>query len=347
MSASASARVSTRAAVGFAIGHPGISLPDCVELAVQGDAGGLHMVGAGDGFIESFSVLGAIAARTSRIRVISTVATWTRTPVTTAVGAAALDELSGGRFALGLGTMPKEWSEGWHDVSYERPVERMRDFIACIRECWAATPGAPVERDGPCYRVHGYAPLGVRPARPIPIYLGTTRRRMTELAGEIADGVCINHLNSVSWLRERALPALDAGVARAGRSRSAIDVGLAVYCAIAGSEAAAFELIRPTLAFYFPVPYFADLLRQLGYDDELARGRAALAAGDTAGAIGCITDEIVDPIAVAGTAAQASEKLRRYDGLVDWIELMAPLGHPPAVTRGQIEAQIATFGHRA
>ena len=338
---------STPVAVGFAIGHPGLSLPDCVELAVQGEAGGMHLVGAGDGFIESFSVLGAIAARTSRIRVASTVATWTRTPVTTAVGAAALDELSGGRFVLGLGTMPKEWSEGWHDVSYERPVERMRDFVATIRACWAATPEQPVERDGPFYRVHGYAPLGVRPARPIPIYLGTTRMRMTELAGEIADGVCINHLNSVSWLQERALPALAAGLARAGRDRSALAVGLAVYCALADSEAAAFELIRPTLAFYFPVPYFADLLRHLGYDDELARGQAAMAAGDIPGAIGCISDEIIDTIAVAGTPAQARAKLRRYDGLVDWVELMAPLGHPPAVTRGQIEAQIATFGHQA
>ena len=331
-------------AVGFAVGHPGVSLPACVELAVAGDNAGLHAVGAGDGFIESFSILGAIAARTQRIRVLSTVATWTRTPVTTAVGAATLDELSGGRFGLGLGTMPKEWSEGWHDVSYERPVERMRDFVATIRACWAASPEAPLTREGTHYRVRGFAPLGVRPTRAIPIYLGTTRLRMTELAGEISDGVIVNHLNSVSWLREQALPALARGLERSGRDRSALDVGLAKYCAVAGSEAAAYDLLRPTLAFYFPVPYFADLLRHLGEDEALTRGQAAVTRGDMAAAAACISDEIVDAVAVAGTEAQVREKLHRYDGLADWIELMAPLGHPPAVTRGQIEAQIAAFG---
>lgn len=329
---------------GFAVGHPGIPLPECVELAVRGEAAGMHMVGAGDGFVESFSVLGAIAARTARIRLISTVATWTRTPVTTAVGAAALDELSGGRFGLGLGTMPREWSEGWHDVPYNRPVERMRDFVAAVRACWAATPEAPLTREGTHYRVRGYAPIGVRPARAIPVYLGTTRLKMTELAGEIADGVVVNHLNSVSWLRDLAVPALERGLERAGRDRAALDVGVAKYCAVAGSEAAAFELVRPSLAFYFPVPYFADLLRHLGQDEALARGRAALAARDVPGAVACVSDEIVDAVAVCGTPAQVRAKLERYRGLADWIELMAPLGHGPGTTRAQVEAQLATFG---
>ena len=327
--------------VGFAIGHPGIGLRTGVSLAVQADEAGLHAVGSGDGFIESFSMLGAIANATSRIRVMTTIATWTRTPVTTATGAAVLDELSGGRFALGLGTMPKEWSEGWHDVSYARPVERMRDFIGAVRACWAASPEAPLTREGTHYRIRGYTPLGIRPTRKIPIYLGTTRMGMTELAGEIADGVVINHLNSVTWLRDLALPALERGLERSGRDHSAVDVGMAKYTAIAASEAEAFDLIRPTLAFYFPVPYFADLLRHLGHDEALAAGQAAMARGDIAGAIGCVTDEIVDTVAVCGTPEQVRAKLARYVGLADWVELMAPLGHPPDVTRAQLEAQVA------
>lgn len=327
--------------VGIAVGHPGIPLPEAVALAAAADAAGLHAVGAGDGFVESFSTLGAIAAATSRIRLLTTVATWTRTPVTTAVGAASLDELSGGRFALGLGTMPKEWSEGWHGVPYDRPVERMRDFVAAVRACWAASPAAPLARTGSHYRIEGYVPLGVRPARPIPVYLGTTRPGMTELAGEIADGVVVNNLNSASWLRERVLPALERGLERGGRSRADLDLGVAVYCAVAGSEGEALELARTSLAFYLPVPYFADLLAHLGHGGAVERGQAALARGDLAAAAQAIPDEVVDAVAVCGTPAQVRAKLARYAGLADWLELMAPLGHPPDVTRAQVAAQVA------
>ena len=140
-------------AVGLTVGYGCLELPESVELARRADAAGIGIIAAGDGFVENFSTMGAIAASTSRAELFTSVVGWTRTPVTAALAATTLQDLSRGRYRLGLGTMPREWSEGWHDVEYSRPVSRMRDYVAAIRAAWSARPGEPVDHTGPYYRI--------------------------------------------------------------------------------------------------------------------------------------------------------------------------------------------------
>src|SRR5262249_34118924 len=120
-------------AVGIAVGHPGVPLSDALDLAVAAEDAGLGLVAAGEAFGENFSLMGALAASTQRVELFTSIVGRTRTPVTTALAAATLQELSGGRYRLGLGSMPREWSEGWHGVAYDRLVERMRDYVAAVR----------------------------------------------------------------------------------------------------------------------------------------------------------------------------------------------------------------------
>src|SRR5580765_5222048 len=98
-------------ALGVAIGHAGAPFADSIALAERAEAAGLGLVAIGDANVETIAAIGAVAARTSRIELVSSVATWTRTPITIAHAAKTLQNVAEGRYRLGLGPMPKRWSE--------------------------------------------------------------------------------------------------------------------------------------------------------------------------------------------------------------------------------------------
>jgi alkanesulfonate monooxygenase SsuD/methylene tetrahydromethanopterin reductase-like flavin-dependent oxidoreductase (luciferase family) len=263
--------------------------------------------------------------------------------VTTAWAASTIAELSRDRFRLGIGAMPEQWNEEWHDISYERPVDRMRDFVTALRAAWSARPGQPARHEGPFYRIGGYERFGDVQEWRIPVYLGVTRPRMSRLAGEVADGVILNSVHTVRWIEDVNWPELREGLAVSGRDRADLDVGVRVYCAISGDEAEAVDMLRRSLAFFLPVPYMHDLLRHAGFERDLELGLAALADGDRAGMEEAFSDEAVRTFAIAGRPEQVREQLRRYDGLVDWILFSGPRGYPPEEYREQMERIIATF----
>src|SRR5262249_12414563 len=151
-----------------------------------------------------------------------------------------------------------------------------------IRATWAARPKKPIDHAGPYYRIRDYnrqAPLRFAPP---PIYLGVTLPRMTALAGEVADGVIVNAMTSVAWMRDVTLPTLRQSLEAAGRARADLDVGRLIYCAIADDAADAYELVRPALAYYLGIPYFGDLCERHGFGAELAEGLVAMRRGDVA-----------------------------------------------------------------
>ena len=329
-------------AVGVVVGHAGSRLRDAVEDAVLAEQSGLGLVATGEHAWEGFVILGALAARTERVELFTT-SNWTRTPVTTALAVTTVNELSDGRLRLSLGAMPQAWSEQVHGIAYAQPVARMRDYIGAMRAAFLALPGEPAAHDGPFYTFHGYD----RPNRPRPfaegIYQSVTRPAMTRLAGEIADGVVINLMQSPEWIEGVALPALAEGLAVAGRSRAGIDVAVLRMCAVDDDPRVAYDLLRQGLSYYFNVPYFRDVLEYHGFHDELAAGTAAAARSDTRAMAAACTDRVVDAVGLAGTPAQVRDKLRRYESLVDVVQVMAPLEQTPAVTREQTRRIIAVL----
>lgn len=341
--AAARCEITQHMRIGLAIGHAGAPFADSLELARRAEEAGLAAVAVGDASMETFSGAAAVAAVTSRIGIVSGIATWTRTPVTTAHTAAAIQGLANGRYRLGLGPMPRAWSEGWHGIDYARPVERMRDYVAAIRAALAATPEAPTSHSGPFYSFSDYPGKRITPDHPVPIHLAATRPRMTELAGEIADGVLFNTMASPAWLAADGRAALDRGLTTGGRTRAELEVGVLRICAIDPDPRRAYDLARPGLAFYWGVPYFADALRYHGFEEELAAGESAAAAGDWAARVAAVSDRMVHTMCIAGTAADVRERVTAYEGLVDWLELAGQVGHPPEVSMEQAERIIDTF----
>jgi alkanesulfonate monooxygenase SsuD/methylene tetrahydromethanopterin reductase-like flavin-dependent oxidoreductase (luciferase family) len=328
--------------VGIAVGFAGAPFEQSLELAAAAEAAGLDLVAVGDASADNFTLLGAIAARTSRIGLVSSIATWTRTPVTTALASKTVSNLSDGRYRLGLGPMPRAWAEDWHGIDYSHPVERMRDYVATLRAAWRADPSAPIDHAGPFYSIRAFPGHPGACSHEIEVHLAATRPRMASLAGEIADGVIFNAVHSLDWVTEVGRPALERGLQRTGRAREAVTIGILRICAVSDDRAEAYDLARRSLSFYFGVPYFEEMLRHHGFLAELEAGLDAKARGDEAARVAAVSDALVDAMCVAGTPQEVRAALARHDGLVDWIELAGSVGHPPAVARAQLERIIAT-----
>jgi F420-dependent oxidoreductase-like protein len=290
---------------------PWFSLEEQVELAVLADELGLDSVWISEAWgQDAVSVLGLLAGRTERVALGSGLLQIpARQPAATAMAAATIDVLSGGRFRLGLGVSGPQVSEGWYGVPFARPVSRTREYVEIVRRALA--------REALSYEGREYVlPLPDGPGRPlkllakpvqerIPIYLGAVGPRAVEQTGEIADG----------WLPFMVDPRhadllfepLDRGLARAGRSRADIDVAAAVALAIDDDVAAARDAVRPWLAFYLGAMgsreknFYVELAERAGHGPAARACQDAMLSGHREAAAAALTDELVDAMALATT----------------------------------------------
>ena len=327
-------------AIGVALAQPPAPLAQSLKIVETAEAAGFDILGVGDLLADSLTYVGALTQRSRSAELFTSVAGWTRTPVSLALSALTAAELSGGRFRLGLGPMPQAWSENWHGIDYAQPIARMRDYVAAVRAACSTSLATPAGYAGTHYEFTEYTRLA-GPGPHIPIYLGATRPGMTRLVGEVGDGLIVNAVHTVSWLRDVQLPALAAGLDTAGRSRADVDVGALVLCAIDDNEAAAAELVRSALSFYFLAPYFQDILEHHGFEHELREGLAATQAGDRGAAARAVSDELLESVTVFGTPERVRQMLQRYRGLADWLLLSPPLTQNQDVARSQLERILA------
>jgi F420-dependent oxidoreductase-like protein len=298
---------------------PWFSLEEQVELAVMADGLGLDSVWISEAWgQDAVSVLGLLAGRTERIALGSGLFQIpARRPAATAMAAATLDVISGGRFRLGLGVSGPQVSEGWYGVPFARPVTRTREYVEIVRQVLARKT---LEYEGSEYTL----PLPGGQGRPlkllakpvqerIPIYLGAVGPKAVEQTGEIADG----------WLPFMVDPQhadllfapLDRGLARAGRSRSEIDVAAAVALAIDDDVAAARDAVRPWLAFYLGAMgsreknFYVELAERAGHGPAARACQDAMLSGHREAAAAALSDELVDAMSVATTPAGLDDRL--------------------------------------
>lgn len=310
--------------VGILLSGEGMPLAELVDFGVAAEEAGLDSIWHVEIQREPFVPLTAIAAQTSRIRLGTGVAIWARSPILASLVAANLDELSGGRFVYGLGTGPPDWNRRFHGMGYERPVQRIREYVDVMRGAWrAAYETATFDYEGELYRIDGYART-LPQARPaLPVFLAAVQGEMCALAGEIADGVLFNVLSTPRYVRELALPHLERGAARSGRDLRTLERAAAITGAVSDDRAEARRWARHHIAFYSVIPYFDVMFRLHGFERQAAAIRAAAARQDPAGMIAAVTEEMVDVFAVCGTPAEARRRLADWD-VLDTIVLFPP-----------------------
>jgi probable F420-dependent oxidoreductase len=288
---------------------------------------GFHSVWSPEFYTRSAVVtLARMAGTTTTARIGSSIAYGVgRSPLTIATEARSLDEVSGGRLVLGLGTGTRRMMHDWHGETPDGPASRMEELVPLLRQLWRLHEG-PVRHDGRFYHldIKPTAEVDAPLRADIPVYTAGVNARMVEVAGRVADGFLGHPLFAPSYVDEVVRPAIATGAAKADRDPAQVAVCGVVICAVADDEEQARREVAGQLAFYTAPKAYAPVLALAGFDSAASAIRAAFAAGDHEAMVAAVPDAMIDALAVAGTPAQVTEKLRRYDGVLDHVIVYPP-----------------------
>ena len=196
-----------------------LTLAETLRYARMAEDAGADSVWTTELGRDAFVPLAGMAAKCKRLRLGTGVAIFARPPALTEISAMSMMELTEGRFVLGLGTAPKVWNEDWHGVSYRKPGTRMREYLDAIRLMWTASPTSPIDYEGELITIRDYRRLMPLPCEPPPIYLAAVQSGMLQLAGELADGLLANVLNTPHYFSDIVHPNVKKGLSKAGRAR--------------------------------------------------------------------------------------------------------------------------------
>jgi probable F420-dependent oxidoreductase len=284
--------------------------------------------------------LAAVAEATERVTLGTAIAyAFGRTPLVLAAEARDLDALSSGRLILGLGTGTQRMQREWHGLDGEHPASRMEELVPLVRSLLRLNEG-PLEHEGRFYRtiVHPTAPVPAPLRADLPIYMAGVNARMIEAAGAVADGLVGHPLFTPEYTRDVVRPALARGAERAGHSAPPPIAGY-VTCVVDEDGDAARAAARGAVAFNSTVSTYRPVLTHHGFDPQADRIRAAWKQRDWTAMAAAVTDEMLETIAIAGTADEVrSQYERSRAGLFERTLLWTPLGGLDAV-----RATIAAF----
>lgn len=292
--------------------------------------------------------LASVAAATSRIGIGTGVA-WAfgRTPLTLATEARSLDDLSQGRFRLGIGTGSSQSMSDWHGLVESHPAPRAEEFVRLVRDIWHMHE-RPVDHDGRFYQCHLPVDPTVQPPAggTLPVLMAAVQPPMLRAAGAVADGLVGHPLYTPRYVEEVVRPSLAAGARRGGRDE-AVPINGMIICAVSDDSAAARRAAAVQIAAYATRRASDAMLEFNGYTEETAAIREAFARKDYATMTAAVSDRMLDDIAVFGTPKEAVERYReRFEPLYEQPMLYSPnAAMPAAYLRDNIHAICETFAY--
>src|SRR6188472_1413528 len=310
--------------LGVHIGYWGLGLSsaDQLEIVQEAERLGYDSVWTAEAYgSDAATILGWLAGQTTTIRLGSAIFQMpARSPAMTAMTAATLDQLSGGRMLLGIGSSGPQVAEGWHGQRFGRQIQRTREYVAVVRKALARERlefhGETLELplpDGPGKALKlTIAPVQQR----IPIYLAAIGPNNTRLAGEVADG-WIPTLFSPEHVAEFR-PLLEEGAARAGRSLNGFDIAPTVQVFVTDDLAAARDAVRPFLALYVggmgsrEKNFYNQLVARYGFEDAAREVQDLYLDGKRDEAAAALPAELIDQTTLVGSADHIRERLAVY-----------------------------------
>ena len=286
---------------------PMTAIPSLARLA---EAHGFDCAWGGEANNKDPTVmLSAIAAVTTKLKIGSAIYhILGRTPVTLALQAAGLDELSDGRFLLGIGSSNPTIGK-WHGQTLDHPLGRVQEYAEIVR---AAMRGDKLDFAGKYFTAQNFK-LAFKPSgRWVPIYLAAFGPKMSRLAGRITDGVMINMANPAEI--RRIVTEVRSGAAAAGKDPGSMEIICKIRCSIAPRYAVARDALSHALTYYALADYYRDLLGRMGFAAEVEAMRLAWKSGGFHAARKLITEPMFDslPMVAATSAAEVVEQIRPY-----------------------------------
>jgi len=309
--------------LGVHVGYWGLGMgpQDQLEVVQEAERLGYDSVWAAEAYgSDAATVLAWLAAGTSKIRLGSAIFQMPgRSAAMTAMTAATIDELSGGRMILGIGTSGPQVAEGWHGQRFARQLQRTREYVAVLLKLMI-TP--PQER--------------------IPVYLAAIGPKNTALAGEIADG-WIPTFFSPEYVSEfRAL--LQEGADRSGRTLDGFDIAPTVNAYVSDDRAAARDLMRPILALYIggmgsrKQNFYNNLVQRYGFESAAAEIQDLYLEGKKVEAGAAIPDELIDMVSLCGPREVVRERLAAFRDAGVGTLMVTPMAFSPEDRIAQLRA---------
>ena len=299
---------------------------------------------------DPFLPLMLAAEHTSRVDLGTSIAVaFARNPMTVANVGWDLQAYSKGRFILGLGSQVQAHIEKRFSMPWSRPVGRMREFVVALREIWSCWQnGTELRFEGDFYTHRLMTPMFV--PEPVPygfpkVFVAAVGEAMTEMCGEVADGMLGHAFTTKRYLDEVTVPALLRGIERSGRDRRDFALMCPVFVVTGESEqelAAAAVGTRKQIAFYGSTPAYRKVLELHGWGDLHDELHRLSRQGDWDAMGSLIDDEILDAFAVVAPVDNLAGKLKsRCDGVVDRVLL----GLPKSVSESGQETKVAEILH--
>ena len=302
------------------------------EMFAGLDGRGLHGAYAFESSHDPFLPLALAAGSTSDLRLGTAVAIgFARNPMVLATLGNDLQALTEGRFELGLGSQIRAHIERRFSETWSQPARRMRELVLAVKAIWEAwQTGGKLAFEGEFYRHTLMTPFfdpGPNPFGPPPVLVGGFGPKMVGVAGEVADGLVVHPFTTRRSMEELTLPALDAGLDRAGRARSDVDVlwvTIVVPCTTDDERAAGIATAKAQLAFYGSTPAYRPTLDLHGWGDLQPELHRLTREGRWDRMVDVVPDAWVDEIAVVGTPAEIADRLQaRAAGLTDHVGIVA------------------------
>jgi probable F420-dependent oxidoreductase len=313
-----------RLGIAFSGGPTPSQIVDCVALA---ESLGYESAWVAEGHGgDQFATLSGCAARTSTIQLGTAITSiYVRSIPTIAMAAATVDDLSGGRFILGLGSSHKVQVEPEHGVPYGKPLTRTRECVEIIRTLLAE---GEVQYDGETVRIENFDLWFTPHRRELPIYIAAVFPKMTALCGEVADGIILTRgtLKSAAAARHH----IAQGAKRSGRDPAKVAVTSMFPTAVADTREAALDAMRPGLAFYIGFfPRYNKLVAEHGFAGEAAAIAEAWSNGNHKAATALVTDAMVDATGIAGTPEQCRARIDAYRASGIDLPIISPFARGP------------------
>jgi F420-dependent oxidoreductase-like protein len=310
--------------LGVHVGYWGLGMGPQEQLQVVQEAErlGYDSVWTAEAYgSDAATVLAWLAAGTEKIKLGSAIFQMPgRSAAMTAMTAATIDELSGGRMMLGIGSSGPQVAEGWHGQRFARQLQRTREYVAVVRKALARERvdyhGETIELplpDGPGKALK----LMISPVQErIPIYLAAIGPKNTALAGEVADGWIPTFFSPeyVSSFRE----SLQEGAGRSGRSLEAFDIAPTVNAYISDDRTTARNLMRPVLALYIggmgsrQQNFYNNLVQRYGFEQAAKEIQDLYLEGKKEEAAQAIPDELIDMVSLCGPRDVVRDRLAAY-----------------------------------
>ena len=311
--------------LGFLLGYSGKHIHIPIDLIKQAESMGYDSVWTAEAYgNDAVTSAAYVLAQTSKIRVGTAIMQMpARTPAMCAMTAMSLDQLSGGRFIVGLGASGPQVVEGWHGVPYGKPVTRTKEYIQIMRKIFERE--GPVEFDGQMYQMpnqsEGTTGLGkplksiLAAASDIPIYTASITPAGLRCAGEVADGVFPVWMDPNKY--DVLGDSIEQGFEKAGNGKSLKDFDVAPFVTVAMNDDldAAYDALRPWLALYIGgmgaknKNFYHDYATRLGYGDAADQIQELYLSGKKPEAEALVPNELLDEVSLIGPRERIIERL--------------------------------------